>query len=246
MYSSYQDREEIEDDLYREEEGDSEGSEVNSEVEFRLYSQLHYSSNAVEDEEEKEHEEKSQDSWPLEVTANDDAEIGQSTESRTLSHKPREQQKPLKAGTKQKTGKGDEFKGKGASKGKRPSSSVFEEVIVIDSDPDVITLSEDDTAEDDDGVCAVKGRQLRTSTPAQKVGILFASDVQCPHFYIRVRGAMVQVAHSTVRTSVFGPLFWFGFGTCFVRKENCFFFSPKITFLFCLPENFCNGAPFFY
>ncbi|XP_030003658.1 zinc finger CCHC domain-containing protein 7 [Sphaeramia orbicularis] len=168
MYSSYQDREEIEDDLYREEEGDSEGSEVNSEVEFRLYSQLHYSSNAVEDEEEKEHEEKSQDSWPLEVTANDDAEIGQSTESRTLSHKPREQQKPLKAGTKQKTGKGDEFKGKGASKGKRPSSSVFEEVIVIDSDPDVITLSEDDTAEDDDGVCAVKGRQLRTSTPAQK------------------------------------------------------------------------------
>uniref|UniRef100_A0A3Q2EFW6 Zinc finger CCHC domain-containing protein 7 n=1 Tax=Cyprinodon variegatus TaxID=28743 RepID=A0A3Q2EFW6_CYPVA len=48
MYSAYQDREELEDELYQE---DSGLSEADSELEFHLYSQLHYSSNAGEIEE---------------------------------------------------------------------------------------------------------------------------------------------------------------------------------------------------
>uniref|UniRef100_A0A3B4VJI6 Zinc finger CCHC domain-containing protein 7 n=1 Tax=Seriola dumerili TaxID=41447 RepID=A0A3B4VJI6_SERDU len=70
MYCTYQDREELEDDLYHEDDRDSEGSEANSELEFRLYSQLHYSSNAGEMEEQEGTGEKAegQDSRQPEVT----------------------------------------------------------------------------------------------------------------------------------------------------------------------------------
>lgn len=40
------------------------------------------------------------------------------------------------------------------------------------------------------------------------------------YIYVYIRGATVQIAHGTVRTSVFGPRSRFGFGTCFVQKET--------------------------
>ncbi|XP_070998782.1 zinc finger CCHC domain-containing protein 7-like isoform X2 [Oncorhynchus clarkii lewisi] len=49
MFGGYADRAELEDELYAEETGGSEGDD--SELEFRLYSQLHYSSNPGEREE---------------------------------------------------------------------------------------------------------------------------------------------------------------------------------------------------
>uniref|UniRef100_A0A8C9RH75 Zinc finger CCHC domain-containing protein 7 n=1 Tax=Scleropages formosus TaxID=113540 RepID=A0A8C9RH75_SCLFO len=52
MFWGYQEREEYEDELYREDDSSSV-SEVDSELEFRLYSQLHYSLNH---EEEQQHE----------------------------------------------------------------------------------------------------------------------------------------------------------------------------------------------
>lgn len=182
MYCAYQDREAFEDDLYQEDEGDSEGSEVNSELEFRLYSQLHYSANAAEVEEQEDGGEKTegQDSQQFELpekTADVDGEQEQTGESRPPSpdlSKLLQQLKKKKKEEKldkQKNGEklGKQKKGKGNTKGQRSSSSLFEEVIVIDSSPDVISISEDDTADDDEGVCALKGRGLQTSTPAQQV-----------------------------------------------------------------------------
>ncbi|KAJ0033074.1 hypothetical protein NQD34_000181 [Periophthalmus magnuspinnatus] len=135
MFSTLQYLEQLEDDLYREYEDDSEGSEADSELEFHLYSQLHYSSNAGEVNE-------------LEDKKKEIDEI--STEDKE------------KKRTKQ--AKNDK------AKGQRASSTVFEEVIVIDSSPDVITLSEDDSSDESGGVCALKGQRLPkrcTSTPAQ-------------------------------------------------------------------------------
>lgn len=43
------------------------------------------------------------------------------------------------------------------------------------------------------------------------------------------RGAMVQIAHSTVRTLVFGSQVWFGFSTRFYIKT--FFFSQNDLFI---------------
>uniref|UniRef100_A0A087Y0X9 Zinc finger CCHC domain-containing protein 7 n=1 Tax=Poecilia formosa TaxID=48698 RepID=A0A087Y0X9_POEFO len=115
MYSAYQDREELEDNLYQE-DGDSDESEANSELEFHLYSQLHYSSNS-EDAKKK--------------------------------------------------------KSKIEPKISKLSSSRFEEVIVIDSSPDVISISDNDSDDEDDAsVCALKAKgslTLQTSTPAQQV-----------------------------------------------------------------------------
>ncbi|KAJ0050930.1 hypothetical protein NL108_009924 [Boleophthalmus pectinirostris] len=130
MYSSYQYHEQLEDDLYREEEDDSEGSEADSELEFHLYSQLHYSSNAGE------------------VSELEDERKERDEEKKRTKHAKNEKRKGQRA------------------------STVFEEVIVIDSSPDVITLSEDDSSDETEGVCALKGRglpKLCTSTPAQQV-----------------------------------------------------------------------------
>lgn len=174
MYCAYQDREKLEDDLYREDDGDSEGSEANSELEFHLYSQLHYSSNTGEMDEQVERLEEldSHGGQQLEVTektADVNGEQEQSGESRPLSpniNKLKPHLKKKKMGDNRDKGK----KGKSNPQGQK-SSICFEEVIVIDSSPDVISISDDDTS-NDDGVCALKGQgsqRLQTSTPAQQV-----------------------------------------------------------------------------
>ena len=150
MYCNYQDREELEDDLYGE-EGDSDGSEVNSEVEFHLYSQLHYASetrlvNGEDLQEEKAEREES-------VSADPEPSKDGLQERQALN------QALLKLDNLKK--------GKTNAKSLR-SSAKLEEVIVIDSGTDIIH-SEDDN----EGVCSLKGqrskRVLQTSTPAQQV-----------------------------------------------------------------------------
>uniref|UniRef100_A0A3Q3KTM9 Zinc finger CCHC domain-containing protein 7 n=1 Tax=Mastacembelus armatus TaxID=205130 RepID=A0A3Q3KTM9_9TELE len=150
MYSTYEGREELEDDLYQEDAGSSEGSEVNSELEFQLYSQLHYSSNAGELEEQEGREENTegQNNHKLGVTEKT-ADCNGIVEHIRESGKKKGQKRDKKK-----------------KKGLKLSSSLFEEVIVIDSGPDVITISEDDTA-DSEGVCSLKSRRLH-STPAQQ------------------------------------------------------------------------------
>uniref|UniRef100_A0A8D0AN69 Zinc finger CCHC domain-containing protein 7 n=1 Tax=Sander lucioperca TaxID=283035 RepID=A0A8D0AN69_SANLU len=176
MYCTYQDRKELEDDLYQEDEGDSEGSEANSELEFHLYSQLHYSSNAgvLEEQEDRGGEKaEGQNSQQLEVpekTVDVDGEQEQTGQSRPSSPDLSELLQHLKNKKGEKSDK--QKKGRSDPKGQRSSSSFFEEVIVIDSSPDVISISDDDTTDDDKGVCALKGRglnQRQTSTPAQQV-----------------------------------------------------------------------------
>ncbi|CAG5939280.1 unnamed protein product [Menidia menidia] len=172
MCSVYYDQAELEDDLYQEDEGDCEGSEVDSELEFHLYSQLHYSSNpgemeALEDGEEPD-ERRNQDSLQHEdkTTDGDSAPEDTSTPpspiTGSLKRGPKEEKK--KQVEKRKTRKSDR-------RSQTLSSSRFEEVIVIDSSPEVISISEDDTTDDENGVCASKGQRLgllQTSTPAQQ------------------------------------------------------------------------------
>ncbi|XP_043970947.1 zinc finger CCHC domain-containing protein 7 [Gambusia affinis] len=168
MYSAYQDREELEDNLYQE-DGDSDVSEANSELEFHLYSQLHYSSNAGElDEpqpgaEEENNRQESQEGGALEKTTDEDTKLRCTKQSNPRSSTD------------------DHLKTKKDAKKKRCKiepkipkllSSRFEEVIVIDSSPGVISISDNDSDDEDDAsVCAlkVKGSQtLQTSTPAQQ------------------------------------------------------------------------------
>lgn len=176
MYCAYQDREKLEDDLYREDDGDSEGSEANSELEFHLYSQLHYSSNAGEMEEQVERQEEvdSCGGQQLEVTEKT-ADLDEEQEQRGESRPPSPDINKLKQHLKKNKKKGDNRdkvrKGKSNPKGQK-SSFCFEEVIVIDSSPDVISISDGDTSSDDEGVCALKGQgsqRLQTSTPTQQV-----------------------------------------------------------------------------
>ncbi|XP_063740335.1 zinc finger CCHC domain-containing protein 7 [Eleginops maclovinus] len=167
MYCMYQDRKELEDDLYLEDEGDSEGSEANSELEFRLYSQLHYSSNAgvVEETGEEAEEMDSERLVEPEKTVDVDGEQEKTGKSRPPSPDlPKKFKKKCKTPDKQQ-------KGQINPNVPRSSTSFLEEVIVIDSGPDVISISEGDTADDDEGVCALKGQslnRLQTSTPAQQ------------------------------------------------------------------------------
>lgn len=169
MYCTYQDREELEDDLYQGDELDSEASEANSELEFRLYSQLHYSSNPGEQEDGEDKEHRDIVEQGVNVRA---ADVEGLLECKKLpspiNGQLHQQKKKKKKG--EKVDK--QNKRKGDPKGQKSSSSCFEEVIVIDSGPDVISISEDDTADDDKGVCALKGRgfhRRHTSTPAQQV-----------------------------------------------------------------------------
>lgn len=171
MYSVYQDRERLEDDLYQEEEEDSDGSEANSEVEFHLYSQLHYSSNLGELEEQEGEEEQNherEDTWQNRVTDGDRG-LEEKTGIKALTPTNGSLQQHLKQKKKKKKEKKDKPKKKSDSKGQRLPSSLFEEVIVIDSGPDIISISDDDSAEGDEGICALKGRGMQTSTPAQQV-----------------------------------------------------------------------------
>ncbi|TMS23545.1 Zinc finger CCHC domain-containing protein 7 [Larimichthys crocea] len=173
MYSTYQDRQELEDELYQEDDGDSDASEANSELEFHLYSQLHYSSNAgeVEEQEDRGEEAQGQDSQRLELTERTtdvDGEQEHTGESRPTSPDISKLLQDLRA--RKKGEKRDkQKKEKSSPKGQR--SSFFEEVIVIDSGPDVISISEGDTADDDESICALKSRdlpQMQTSTPAHE------------------------------------------------------------------------------
>lgn len=172
MYCPYQDGEDLEDDLYREDEGDSEASDVDSELEFHLYSQLHYSSNAGEVTElvAPVQEAEGQVSQQLEATleTTDGDKLNEPTEERQIPSpdtssanlNKKKRKKPLKKKTK-------------TSPEKQGLPFSFEEVIVIDSSPEVISLSDDNASSDDTGVCALKGQgsQWRqTSTPAQQVG----------------------------------------------------------------------------
>uniref|UniRef100_A0A1A8J8L3 Zinc finger CCHC domain-containing protein 7 n=1 Tax=Nothobranchius kuhntae TaxID=321403 RepID=A0A1A8J8L3_NOTKU len=155
MYSSIQDLKMLEDDLYQEDGGDSEVSEINSELEFHLYSQLHYSSNALEleDDEEKILE----DQQLLEKTKDGDRKPEYPKDSKPPSPDDHSYQQHLK---KKKVMK--QKKRQTDSKGQKLSSSAFEEVIVIDSSPVVISISESDSS-NDDGICAMK-----TSTPGRQ------------------------------------------------------------------------------
>lgn len=172
MYSAYRVGEQPEDDLYQEDEGDSEASEVNSELEFHLYSQLHYSSNAGEVAELVDAVEEAGGQGPQqpEVTseaADGDEDNEEAEERRTLPSdtsntnlNKKERKKSIKKKTK-------------ANLGQQALPFPFEEVIVIDSSPEVISVSDDDSSSDDTGVCGLKGQRSewrQTSTPAQQVG----------------------------------------------------------------------------
>lgn len=172
----YQDQvQDDEDDLYKEDAEDSDGSEVNSELEFHLYSQLHYSNPG--DEEVEVGEDERQAGPQQKVTGKapvDDGGQRITGDSQPLS--PEIRQPLLSLATTREKSK-DEKKRTIRPGGRKPSS-FMEEVIVIDSGPDIISISDSDTSADDVGVCASKGqRALRpqTSTPAPQVCIWFNS-----------------------------------------------------------------------
>ncbi|XP_048851966.1 zinc finger CCHC domain-containing protein 7 [Brienomyrus brachyistius] len=124
MYSEYQEREEYEDELYKDEDGSS-SSEVDSELEFRLYSQLHYCSSSGQQENRK----------------------GQQENRKEQQENRKEQQENRK---------GLEGNRKGQQENRQQQA-----VIVIDSGPEVVTLS--DSTEDEEGVCMSKG--LKSQPP---------------------------------------------------------------------------------
>ncbi|XP_064190560.1 zinc finger CCHC domain-containing protein 7 isoform X3 [Anguilla rostrata] len=111
MFGGYEEREDYEDELYQETQ-DSSCSEVESELEFQLYSQVHYSCCPEKHKEEEEEEEQ---------------EEGR---QRELTEQP--------------------------PKG----------VIVIDSDPEIITVS--DSSDEEDGVCVAKGTKFQRLPPASR------------------------------------------------------------------------------
>ncbi|XP_058240517.1 zinc finger CCHC domain-containing protein 7 [Hemibagrus wyckioides] len=108
MFSGYQEREEYEDELYAEEEH-ADVSEPDSDLEFQLYSQLHYCTENPEENQTSSGHETPQEPQP----------------------------------------------------GRRvqPPAAPPDEVILIDSGPDVITLS--DNTEEEDSVCARKGQRSK-------------------------------------------------------------------------------------
>ncbi|XP_067297844.1 zinc finger CCHC domain-containing protein 7 [Pseudorasbora parva] len=108
MFSGYLEREDYEDELYQD-EADSGLSDADSELEFRLYSQLHYNAEIPEVRED-----------PREV------------QSSVPQTQPQQNSLP-------------------------PAPPV--DVIVIDSGPDCITVS--DNTEEDDSVCANKGQSSK-------------------------------------------------------------------------------------
>nr|XP_061792493.1 zinc finger CCHC domain-containing protein 7 [Nerophis lumbriciformis] len=169
MYCSNQDRQELEDELYRGDGYESEGSEAISELEFHLYSQLHYSSNAGDFEQQDEEDQPTQEINEPEKTAEkiNNVELKESPKNGPQllnTIKPQQQHKSEKCVNKKK--------GKELPK-VHEKLSPFEEVIVIESSSEVIsvssTSSEEEDDDDDKGVCALKGgigRRVRTSTLA--------------------------------------------------------------------------------
>ncbi|CAF92413.1 unnamed protein product, partial [Tetraodon nigroviridis] len=132
--------------------------------------QLHYSSNAGEVAElvDAVEEAGSQGPQQPEVTseaADGDEDNEEAEERRTLPSdtsntnlNKKERKKSIKKKTK-------------ANLGQQALPFPFEEVIVIDSSPEVISVSDDDSSSDDTGVCGLKGQRSewrQTSTPAQQ------------------------------------------------------------------------------
>ncbi|KAJ8247795.1 hypothetical protein GJAV_G00250620 [Gymnothorax javanicus] len=113
MFGGYEQLEDYEDELYRD-SADSSSSEAESEVEFQLYSQLHYTSCPEKTKEDEEV-----------VT--------------------------------QEKGRPQPDVRKWPTKG----------VIVIDSDPEVITIS-DNSEEEEEAVCIAKGNKLQYQPPATR------------------------------------------------------------------------------
>nr|XP_055061466.1 zinc finger CCHC domain-containing protein 7 [Misgurnus anguillicaudatus] len=118
MFSGYHERVDLEDELYQDEE-DSSLSDAESELQFRLYSQLHYS------------------------TENQDSHENL-TEVQSSVPQTQPQQKSLPP----------------------PPPAAPVDVIVIDSGPDAITVS--DNTEEDDSVCAKKGQTSKHCSLARK------------------------------------------------------------------------------
>lgn len=173
MYSPYHVGEDLEDAIYQEDEGDSEASEINSELEFRLYSQLHYSSNAGDmgEQVDRVQEAEEQVLQQLEATsepADGDKENEEREERRVLSPDAKNidlNKKEIKQFNKKKRKTNPE---------KQNLTFSFEEVIVIDSSPEVISVSDDNDSNDDTmtSVCNLKhhrSQQRQTSTPSQQV-----------------------------------------------------------------------------
>ncbi|KAM9819546.1 zinc finger CCHC domain-containing protein 7 [Syngnathus typhle] len=172
MYCSYQDRQVLEDDLYRGDGAESEASEAISELEFHLYSQLHYSSNTLELEDGED--EPSQKIDAADKTTETTVNVEVKTKTRPASSSPGKLQQQCNNKFEKQVKKKKE---KSVPKVQRPLPK-FEEVIVIDSSSDIITISEsyssdddDDNDDDDKGVCALKGGRVRrtlTSTLVKK------------------------------------------------------------------------------
>ncbi|TWW59371.1 hypothetical protein D4764_06G0009010 [Takifugu flavidus] len=167
MYSPYHVGEDLEDAIYQEDEGDSEASEINSELEFRLYSQLHYSSNAGDMGElvDTVQEAEGQVLQQLEATSEPADGDKENEERRVLSPDANNidlNKKKIKQSIKKKRKTNPE---------KQNLTFSFEEVIVIDSSPEVISVSDDNDSSDDTGVCNLKqhrSQRRQTSTPSQQ------------------------------------------------------------------------------
>lgn len=186
MYSPYHVAEDLEDAIYQEDEGDSEASEINSELEFRLYSQLHYSSNAGDMGElvDTVQEEEGQVLQQLEATsepADGDKENEEREERRVLSPDSNNidlNKKEIKQSIKKKRKTNPE---------KQNLTFSFEEVIVIDSSPEVISVSDDNDSSDDTSVCNLKHHRSQwrqTSTPSQQVHALQEAICDLQPFYL--------------------------------------------------------------
>lgn len=171
MYSAYHVGEDLEEARYQEDDGDSEASEINSELEFHLYSQLHYSSNAGDMGELVDAVQETEGRVPrqLEATsepADGDKEQKEREERRVLSpgaNNIDQDEKEIKQSIKKK---------KKANPEKQNLTFSFEEVIVIDSGPEVISVSDDNDSSEDTGVCSLKqhrSQRRQTSTPSQQV-----------------------------------------------------------------------------
>lgn len=175
MYSPYHVGEDLEDAVYQEDEGDSEASEINSELEFRLYSQLHYSSNAGDMGElvDTVQEAEGQVLQQLEATSEpaDGDKENEEREERRVANNIDLNKKEIKQFIKKK----------------QNLTFSFEEVIVIDSSPEVISVSDDNDSSDDTSVCNLKhhrSQQRQTSTPSQQVHAVQEAICNLQSFYL--------------------------------------------------------------
>ncbi|KAJ8000481.1 hypothetical protein DPEC_G00180580 [Dallia pectoralis] len=184
MFGGFEERLAMEDDLYGE-EAESGGSEVdNSELEFRLYSQLHYSSNPGDRGLEEEEDGQARGEETCRVKTGMQKEKKQKCTSKqqpTSSHdqSDRDLRQHLVGHSEQINKKRQKVRPKSQqnvkqqrclSTGNPKSQRLFEEVVIIDlGSDDVITVS--DNTEEDEGVCNLKvcksrSAPLKSSTPA--------------------------------------------------------------------------------